>query len=353
MIEEITPTIKEFLLYVPGNKALKNDKAAVYDEIMRMKKVTEATFVLPLVMIPLFIVLTLGEIRAESRFETFVSGMVRDTKSGLDWYAGPDKNTSWDEAKSWTENLRIYGGGWRMPTRAELKSLYQKGAGSRNMTPLMRNTGWFVWTVEGWTGQGGGDGKAWAVDFGDGREVLESRNSSYYKRAFAVRLTSDTLTLTIDPAGYSIAVVTGRATHENLTAVNDPELAGNIIVGFDSRFDKFGNGVVYDKKSGLEWYAGPDENTSQAEARVWANSLRVDGGGWRMPTLKELKGLYQKGTGARNMTPLLETTGWWIWSGEGNMPGPIWALDFSDGREFTEKRDSSNYKRGFAVRSRK
>jgi len=38
-------------------------------------------------------------------------------------------------------------------------------------------------------------------------------------------------------------------------------------------------------------------------------------------------------------------------SGEGNMPGPIWALDFSDGREFTGKRDSSNFKRGFAVRS--
>jgi hypothetical protein len=311
---------------------------------MRMKKLTEATFILLLVMTPLFIVLTRAEIRAESRFETFVSGTVRDTKSGLDWYAGPDKNTSWDEAKSWTENLRIYGGGWRMPTRSELKSLYQKGAGSRNMTPLIRNTGWFVWSGDAGTGQAGGDGKAWVIDFEDGRELLEKRDSSNYKRALAVRFTSDTLMLTIDPAGYN-------AKPENLKAVNDPELAGSVIIGFDGRFEKFGNGVVRDKKSGLEWYAGPDENTSQAEARAWVNSLKVDGGGWRMPAMKELKDLYRKGAGPRNMTPFLSTSGWLIWSGEGGMPGPVWGLDFGDGREFTERRDSPNYKRGFAVRS--
>lgn len=283
---------------------------------------------------------------SDSRFETFASGMVRDTKSGLDWYPGPDKNTSWDEAKGWTENLRIYGGGWRMPSRTELKSLHQQGVGSRNMTPLIMNSGWFIWSGEAGTGQGGGDGKAWAIDFGDGRELLERRDSSNYKRVFAVRSTSDSLTLTIDSAGYS-------AKPENSIAINDPDLAGNIIVGFDDRFDRFGNGVVRDKKTGLEWYAGPDKNTSQTEAVIWANSLRVDGGGWRMPALRELKDLYNKGAGPRNMTSLLVTTGWFVWSGDGGMPGPVWALDFSDGREFMERRDSSNYKRGFAVRSRK
>ena len=72
-----------------------------------------------------------------------------------------------------------------------------------------------------------------------------------------------------------------------------------------------------------------------------------------MPTLKELKGLYQKGAGSRNMTPLLETTGWWVWSGEGIPLGSVWALDFSDGRELRDRSDNSIYKRGFAVRSRK
>ena len=40
------------------------------------------------------------------------------------------------------------------------------------------------------------------------------------------------------------------------------------------------------------------------------------GGGWRMPTIRELEGIYKKGTGPRNMTPLLQMKGWWVWSGE-------------------------------------
>lgn len=281
---------------------------------------------------------------SDNRFERFMSGMVRDTKTGLDWFAGPDKNTSWDEANIWTENLRIYGGGWRMPTKSELKSLYLKGVGPRNMTTFLKISGWFVWSGETGTGQSISDGKAWAIDFEDGREILDRRDSSNYRRALAVRLTSDTYTLTIDTAGYSVKT-------EHSTAVNDPDLASSIITGFDGRFEKFGSGVVRDKKTGLEWLAGPDVNTGQAEARAWVNTLKMDGGGWRMPTMNELKTLYRKGAGPRNMTPFLATSGWFIWSGEGGMPGPVWGIDFGDGREFTEKRDSPNYKRGFAVRS--
>ncbi len=39
-------------------------------------------------------------VASDGRFEKLASGIVRDTQSGLDWYAGPDKNTSWDTARS-------------------------------------------------------------------------------------------------------------------------------------------------------------------------------------------------------------------------------------------------------------
>lgn len=45
-------------------------------------------------------------------------------------------------------------------------------------------------------------------------------------------------------------------------------------------------------------------------------NLAVSGGGWRMPTIEELKTLYEPARGSRNMTPLLKTTGWYVWSGE-------------------------------------
>ena len=114
----------------------------------------------------------------------------------------------------------------------------------------------------------------------------------------------------------------------------------------------YATGVVYDKNTGLEWLAGPDGNTTWNEARSWVNNLTV-GGGWRMPTRKELKALYQKGAGTRNMTPLLETTGWWVWSGETRGSSAAWGFYFSHGREYWRLRRCANNLRGFAVRSRR
>jgi len=61
------------------------------------------------------------------------------------------------------------------------------------------------------------------------------------------------------------------------------------------------------------------------------------------------------------MTSLLETTGWWVWSGEtgASKGGGLvsidagWTLDFDYGKELLDSRGNSYYKRGFAVRSRR
>ena len=270
-------------------------------------------------------------IASVGRFEKLDSGIVRDTQSGLDWYAGPDRNTILNDARQWAEGLRVDGGGWRMPARAELKALFQKGAVLRNMTPLLVTTGWLIWSGEIDLGTGGGDGKAWAVDFSDGRESLDKRGNFNYMRGFAVRSTPKLATAAIDQAVVSTK-----------------------IVASDGRFEKLVSGVVRDTQSGLDWYAGPDKNISCDDSMGWVAGLRVDGGGWRMPTLEELKGLYKKGAGSRNMTSLLETTGWWVWSGEtGERPTLGWALDFDNGIELVDRRENANYKRGFAVRSRR
>jgi len=260
------------------------------------------------------------------RFERLSSGVVRDTQSGLDWYAGPDKNTGWDDAKTWVANLNVDEGGWRMPTINELNGLYRISAGSRNTTPLLETTGWLVWSGESGPYPWG----AWALDFDDGREILERRENSINKRTLAVRSTPKAATAAIDPA-----------------------LIGTKIIASDGRYEKFASGVVRDTKSSLEWYAGPDKNTGWVDAKQWIGGLRVDGGAWRLPTITELKLLCQKGSGSRNMTPLLETTGWRMWSGETNGPGGVWTLDFGDCRELIDGRDNSIYKRGVAVRSRR
>jgi len=117
----------------------------------------------------------------------------------------------------------------------------------------------------------------------------------------------------------------------------------------DLHYEKYASGIVKDTKTDLEWYAGPNFDTTWDEAKSWVASLDVDGGGWRMPTREELRSLYMAGTG---MTSLLKTTGMVVWSGEIGNSSNAWGFYVSIGRVFRFARDNSLSKRGFAVRSR-
>ncbi len=136
------------------------------------------------------------------------------------------------------------------------------------------------------------------------------------------------------------------------TIVLHPKLKIKIVR--DGSYGKHPNGIVYDENTGLEWYPGPDKNTNWNEAKIWVESLSVAGGKWRMPSRGELKNLYKMGAGKRNMTPLLKTTGWWIWSDEIRGTRYAGGFDFRYGgtAPWILQGDSNNA-RGFAVRSSK
>ena len=118
----------------------------------------------------------------DGAFVAYDNGVVKDTKTDLDWIAGPDKNTTWEEARTWVQELAVDGGGWRLPTKDELKTLFQQGAGNQNLTPLLKNTGTWVWSREKKD-----ESLAWAVSFFLNDESLFVRESHYDTRGFAVR----------------------------------------------------------------------------------------------------------------------------------------------------------------------
>ena len=91
---------------------------------------------------------TSNETKREGVYVAYPNGIVKDTKTGLEWKTGPDKDTSWKEANLWVKNLNVDGGGWKMPSESQLKTLYREGAGTRNMTSLLKTTGWWVWTIK-------------------------------------------------------------------------------------------------------------------------------------------------------------------------------------------------------------
>lgn len=85
------------------------------------------------------------------------------------------------------------------------------------------------------------------------------------------------------------------------------------IIAKDGHYIKYTNGIVYDEKTGLEWFAGPDSYVGRYKAERWVKELKLDGGNWRMPEKDELDSLYKTGSRTRNMTSLIETTGKYVW----------------------------------------
>jgi len=130
-------------------------------------------------------------------------------------------------------------------------------------------------------------------------------------------------------------------------------LPQRIQVSQDGDFILFDNGIVQDTRTRIEWMVGPDKDTAWNQANAWVQSLPVDGGGWRLPTMEELKAIYRKKSGTLNMPSLMQTTGWLVWSGETAGNSSAWIFNFVYGVSTYEIRGKSESTRAFAVRSRR
>ena len=90
-------------------------------------------------------------------------------------------------------------------------------------------------------------------------------------------------------------------------------------------------------------------NFDSARGRVRA----VAGGGWRLPTMAELKAIYQKDASDVNMDPLFQAKGAWAWSGELRNDWSVWGLAFYNNLEGWHSMNYGNGRVALAVRSRR
>ncbi|NQT70970.1 MAG: DUF1566 domain-containing protein [Desulfobacteraceae bacterium] len=127
----------------------------------------------------------------------------------------------------------------------------------------------------------------------------------------------------------------------------------NRTADFDGRFVAYNNGVVLDTKTYLEWYCESDRGTSWYQAKRWVGSLKVVGGGWGMPSIRELKTLYK--TEKYKMTPLQKNTfGERVWSSNIKDFSTALFFDFEMGHEFIYDKSITLIRcRALAVRPRK
>lgn len=96
------------------------------------------------------------------------------------------------------------------------------------------------------------------------------------------------------------------------------------------------SGTVRDTKSLLTWEQVPSAPESiHVSAQVYCSSLSLDGGGWRLPSMKELMTIVDE----TRTNPAIDTTafpntpsvGFWTSSSRLSKGNHIWYVDFSIG----------------------
>jgi len=119
-----------------------------------------------------------------NRFRVSEAGIVKDSRTGLEWVAGPDKDTSWEEARLWVSDLNVDGDGWRLPTIDELRTLYKNNRDEPNLPPYLKTAGQFGFV---WSGERRNKPSSWCFEYAWGKKTAYGINYSKDFRAFAVR----------------------------------------------------------------------------------------------------------------------------------------------------------------------
>jgi len=105
------------------------------------------------------------------RFTLSNDGITDDSRTGLQWAPVFRQHMTWFQANDYSRTLNLAGGGWRLPTRAELRSIYDKSMpnGADPVFDINRN---LLWTSEA-----RGPNQAWYLYFEDTNLYEDARYS--------------------------------------------------------------------------------------------------------------------------------------------------------------------------------
>ncbi len=154
-----------------------------------------------------------------------------------------------------------------------------------------------------------------------------------------------TVSVTTPPHGETFeieqSIIIEKILNEKSEIIN-PQTGGK-------RFIKSINGIISDSLRGIQWYIASNDGMDWNRANQMVIELTTAGGGWRMPSLKELKSLYVQGLGSKNLPSPFQFNGTWVWTKEAVGSSDARGFLFNEGKAFTGLR-SNNRGRVFAVR---
>jgi uncharacterized protein DUF1566 len=116
-----------------------------------------------------------------------------------------------------------------------------------------------------------------------------------------------------------------------------------------ARFEVVGD-VVRDLTTGLEWTreAASDKRLTWAEAKEACEKLDLAGGGWRLPTIKELLSLVDYERHDPAIDPVFKCDATLYWTSTPYAPSPAvcaWGVGFGDGDAGCSGRDGDGFVR--------
>ena len=126
---------------------------------------------------------SIAKLSSDGRYEVSSEGVITDTKTNLQWYVGPDQDTTWDQADAWVKKLTVAGGGWRLPTLDELEGIYETNK-EYNLDKVFGSRNIYIFV---WSNKTKGSSSAWCFPFDNGLRDWGNRSASNLYRGFAVR----------------------------------------------------------------------------------------------------------------------------------------------------------------------
>ncbi len=281
---------------------------------------------------------------SSQRFVIESSGIIKDTQTGYEWIVGPDKDTTWDQADAWAKGLKTGDKNWRLPYKSEVATLYQKGAGTRNLYPVFQISGWYVWA------ESENSSNSWSFYLYDGEPVKYLKQTDNQRRAFAIQ-TGDEAIQNISTDKPSLGTETPKYTKLGQNGEELPFSAISWIMVRDND-----TGLIWEvkqNKDGVKDYGNPNDadneyNWNDANQKFIdaLNSRRFDGyTDWRLPTRDELKTLVITTTTYPAInTGYFPNTQSWYWLSTPYVIGTYGAWGVSFGYGY----GSSNYKNGYS-----
>jgi hypothetical protein len=240
-------------------------------------------------------------------YDTSTAGIVVDKVTGLTWQQTVDADTlTQPDAAALCSSLTLAGfSDWRLPTRIELISLIDdtRVGPAIDEAAFPDTPGTFFWTS---TVVANDPGSVWGVAFDNGYT-----NSSDLGEHYRVRCVR-----TATPPAPGCYTVT--------------------------------NGTVEDGATGLTWQRATDATMrTWSDAQAYCAALALDGGGFRLPRLKELLTIVDdtRATPAIDEAAFPGTPATYFWTGSAvaGDAGYVWFLYFDLGETVNDGAETNTY----------